>query len=282
MQGFRSFPQPLAADKVRGKPEKFADFYTQATLFWHSQSEIEKAHIIRGFRFELSKVQVPAIRERVLSMIANVDAQLVSSVAEGLGLPVPEPMTKVLDDPARPEVTVSPALSLLANAGDGRLATRHIAILLADGMEGDGLEKLSEGLAQLGAVVRHVGTHLGSITTSEEESIEVDATLESTPSVLYDAVVVPGGQQAADSLSGLGQAVEFIKDQYRHCKPLLILGEGSGLLESARIPTALPNGDPDPGLLLYPHGLEKDTVDSFAAAIAKHRHFERAVDPPPV
>ena len=63
VDGFRSFPQPIADDKVRGKPEKFADHYTQATLFWNSQSAIEKAHIIRGFRFELTKVQVPAVRE---------------------------------------------------------------------------------------------------------------------------------------------------------------------------------------------------------------------------
>src|SRR3979409_841927 len=50
MQGFATFPQPINDDKVRGKPEKFADHYTQATLFWNSQSAIEKAHIIRGFR----------------------------------------------------------------------------------------------------------------------------------------------------------------------------------------------------------------------------------------
>jgi catalase len=72
MKGFTSFPEPLHEDKVRGKPEKFADHYSQATLFWNSQTPVEKAHIIRAFRFELTKVQVRAVRERVVAMIGNV------------------------------------------------------------------------------------------------------------------------------------------------------------------------------------------------------------------
>ena len=72
--GFTSFPQPMEEDKVRGKPEKFADHYTQAALFYNSQTPVEQAHIVRAFRFELTKVQVPAIRERVVSQLANVNA----------------------------------------------------------------------------------------------------------------------------------------------------------------------------------------------------------------
>ena len=60
--GFSSFPEPLDGNQVRGKPERFADHYTQATLFWNSQTAVEKAHIIRGFRFELSRAQIPAVR----------------------------------------------------------------------------------------------------------------------------------------------------------------------------------------------------------------------------
>ena len=85
--GFTSFPEPIADDKVRGKPEKFADHYSQATLFWNSQTPYEKAHIVRGFRFELTKVQVPAIRERTVSMLRNVSDELAQAVADGLGHP---------------------------------------------------------------------------------------------------------------------------------------------------------------------------------------------------
>src|SRR5581483_4173501 len=76
MAGFTSFREPIQADKLRGHPERFADHYTQARLFWNSQTAVEQAHILRGFRFELSRVQVPAIRRRVVSMLANVDGTL--------------------------------------------------------------------------------------------------------------------------------------------------------------------------------------------------------------
>jgi catalase len=282
VQGFQSFPQPIADDKVRGKPEKFADHYTQATLFWNSQSPIEKAHIIRGFRFELTKVQVPAVRERVLSMIANVDAELVKAVAQGLGVKVPKAMPKVLAKVAKPEITASPALSLFALPGDGSLATRHIAILVADGVEEKSLRAVHDGLTKLGAVVRYVGPRLGSVSTSDGGSIDVDATLESTPSVLYDAVVIPAGKAASKALGNVGQAPEFLKDQYRHCKPMLVLGEGEALLQNAGIPDMLPSGQDDPGLLICAGALQKQSIARFAAAIAKHRHFERAMEPPSV
>ena len=90
-RGFTSFPEPIAADKVRGKPEKFGDHYSQATLFWNSQTPYEKAHIIRAFRFELTKVQVPAIRERTVSMLRNVSDELAKPVADALGLEAAAP-----------------------------------------------------------------------------------------------------------------------------------------------------------------------------------------------
>lgn len=282
VEGFRSFPQPIADDKVRGKPEKFADHYTQATLFWNSQSAIEKAHIIRGFRFELTKVQVPAVRERVLSMIANVDAELVKAVAQGLGLTVPKAMPKALAKLAKPEVSVSAALSLFALPGDGNLATRHVAFLVADGVEAKSLKTVFDSLTKLGAVARYVGARLGSVATSEGGTLVVDVTLETTPAVLYDAVVVPAGKAAVEALGNIGQTPEFLKDQYRHCKPILVLGEGADLLQNAGIPMTLASGEPDPGLVIAEKGLQKDTVSKFTQAIAKHRHFERAMDPPEV
>ena len=133
--GFTSFPEPIAADKVRGKPEKFGDHYSQATLFWNSQTPYEKAHIVRAFRFELTKVQVPAIRERTVSMLRNVSDELAKPVADGLGIELPRPMPRVIEPPA-PEVNRSPALSLTARPGDGSIRGRRIAILVAPGVEG--------------------------------------------------------------------------------------------------------------------------------------------------
>ena len=233
-QGFSSFMEPMAGDKVRAKPEKFADHYSQATLFWNSQTPYEKAHIVRGFRFELTKVQVPAIRERTVSMLRNVSDELAQAVADGLGIPLPKPMPRLMEPP-RIEVEASPALSLSARPGDGSIRGRRIAILLAPGVEADSVRETQDTLVKAGAVVRLVAARLGAAETADGAgSLEADATLETMPSVLFDAVVVPDGKQAAKHLALLGQALEFIKDQYRHCKADPHVGCGRGRWSRAR------------------------------------------------
>jgi catalase len=276
-RGFTSFPQPIADDKVRGKPEKFADHYTQATLFWNSQSPVEKAHIVRGFRFELSKVQTPAVRERVLAQIANVDAELVARVAEGLGVEVPPALPLVID-PEEPEVRESRALSLLARPGDGRIATRKIAILVAAGVDGEGAMAIHQALTDKGAVPRIVAVRLGGVESATGDALDPDATFENMPSVLFDAVVIPDGPLAAEALAGLGQACEFVKDQFRHCKAILAVGAGRALLEKAGIPL---DGS-DPALIVAPSGKAAPALKAFITAIANHRNWDRVLDPPPV
>ena len=282
MRGFTSFPQGLEGDKVRGKPEKFADHYTQARLFWASQTPVEQAHIVRAYRFELTRVQTPAVRERVVSQLANVADELAARVAQGLGIPVPAALPRVLESPPQPEVERSPALSLLARPGDGSIAGRRIAILVAHGVEAGGANAVHGALTEAGAVPRFVGARLGMVEGAGGESIEVVLTLETAPSVLFDALVVPDGDLAIETLRAEGHAVEFVKDQYRHCKPLLVLGAGVALLSKAGVPTLLPGGQPDPGILSVKGVGRTPPIDQFIQAIAKHRHFERQIDPPPV
>ncbi|MDB4943345.1 MAG: Catalase [Labilithrix sp.] len=280
--GFTSFREPIADEKVRGNPERFAEHFAQATLFWNSQTPVEKAHIIRAYRFELTRVQVPAIRKRMLSLLANVADDLVEAVAEGLGMEVPEPMPRAAKKPLKPEVTTSKALSLYARPGIGNIATRRIAILVANGVDGEQAQTLHDGLAKLGAVPRYIGVRLGTVTTADGDTIEVEGTLETMPSVLFDAVAVPDGKDAIDILGNVGHALEFLKDQYRHAKPILALGAGTALVENAAIPLVLPSGKPDPGLLVGKHASSKKALAAFVEAIARHRHHEREMDPPEV
>jgi catalase len=278
--GFTSFPEPIAEDKVRGKPEKFGDHYTQAALFYDSQSPIERAHIVRAFRFELTKVQVPAIRERVVSQLVNVDAGLAKAVAEGLGIEVPDAQPAVRPRNPKPEVKVSPALSLLARPGDGSIRTRCIALLVAPGVNGASLDALHKKLSIEGAVPRYVGLRLGTVKAADGKVIDVEVTLETAPSVVFDAMVIPDGELGVQTLIKSGQAVEFVKDQFRHAKTILALGAGDQLLDAANIPATLPSGNADPGLLRSSDANQAATA--FIAAVAKHRHFERQSDPPSV
>jgi catalase len=280
--GFTSFREPVGGDKVRGKPERFADHYSQATLFWKSQTPVEKAHIIRGFRFELTKVQVPAIRQRVVAMLANVDAGLAQTLAGQLGMALPDAMPKALKRAPRPEIEVSPALSLFARPGDGSIRTRRVAILVADGVDGPAAEALHAGLAEQGAVPRYIGPRLGAVRTEQGDTLQVEVTLETMPSVLFDAAAVPGGKPAVKILGNLGHALEFIMEQYRHAKPILALGAGADLIENAGASAALPSGKPDPGVLIGKDATAADLLADFVKAIARHRHHEREMDPPEV
>jgi catalase len=279
--GFVSVPEPIEAGqhKVRGKAERFADHYTQATLFWNSQSPVEQSHIINAFRFELSRVQTPAVRERMVSGLMNVAPELAEAVAKGLGLrEMPSPMPKVLQKAVKPEVSRSPALSLLARPGDKSIRARRVAILVADGFKGAELMAVADRLTAEGAVPRFLSSRLGSVAGDGGETIEVDGTLEALPSVLFDAMVLTDGADAVRALAADGRTLEFLKDQYRHCKPVLALGAASELIERANIPVTLPSGKADPGLLVGPAA----SVAAFVAAIAAHRHFARETDPPRV
>ena len=293
MKGFVSFPEPVAEDKVRGKPEKFADHYSQATLFWKSQTPVEQNHIVGAFRFELSRVQVQAIRERVLSQLANVASELAARVAEGLGVPVPPAMPTVLGTLPKSAVAVSPKLSLTARPGDGGVAGRKVALLVCDGVDDVALRTVYQALADAGAAPRFVGARLGVVTPASGKAIHVEISAEAAPSVLWDAVVVPGAASAQQSLAKLGMVKEFLRDQYRHCKPILDLGEEPSLLRAAGIPLALDDGRPDLGLVLASDqpsakgkkgqaGPTETLAASFIAALGKHRHYERDRDPPAV
>ena len=171
-------------------------------------------------------------------------------MAAGLGIrEMPAPMPKVLTRNVTPEVSVSPALSLFARPGDGSIRTRRVAILVADGCDGEPLVALADRLTSEGAVPRFVSTTLGAVQPAAGDAIEVDVSLEAAPAVLYDAVVLPDGAEAVNALRADGRTLEFIKDQYRHCKPILALGASDQLLDGLRDRPALPDGQPDPGLI---------------------------------
>jgi catalase len=283
--GFSSFakaiePNNSPVDKVRGKPEKFAEHYAQAKLFFESQTEVEKAHIRGAFRFELTKLTVPAIRVRMVSSLLNVSKELAAGLAGDLGIELPEPMPRATKTAAKVEIAASPALSLEALPGDGSVATRKIAILLADGLESKPVTDLIEALNGAGAVTRLLGSRLGTVRSEDDEPLEIDATLENSPAVLFDALVLPGGREAVDTLCRDGRTLEFVKDQYRHCKTILALGDSSRILNKAGIPLTLPSGDADRGLLMEGQKGTAANAHSFIAAVGRHRHVERDRDPP--
>ena len=283
-QGFTSIARRLdakeSAGKVRIKPEKFADHYTQARLFFESQSPVEQAHIGNAFRFELSKVTVPAIRERMVASLRNAVPALAERLAQDLGMELPAPMPQALANPARPEVERSPALSLMARPGDGSVRTRKVAILIADGVESASLGKVISSLVAAGAMPRLVGARLGTYVGIGGEKFAADATMENAPGFLFDALVLPDGQGAVEALDADAHTLEFVRVQYWHCKTILAFGTSEALLTEAQIPLALPDGSPDTGLILADAVGPEAAIADFIGALGVHRHFGRENDPP--
>ena len=285
-QGFVTVPARLAAQeeagKVRGKPEKFADHYTQATLFFESQTPVEQAHIAAGFRFELSKLTVPAIRERVVAMLRNASEALAQRVADGLGMTdLPDPLPKALEHPATPEITHSPALSLTARPGDGSVKARKIAILVAPGSAGKSAIAVQAALLAQGAVPRFVAPRIGEIQTSDGVAINADASMENEPGFLFDALVLADGSEGVAVLAKDGNTMDFIKCQYRHCKAIMAIGAARSLLKAAAVSPKLPNGKQDAGVISASADVGK-SLEAFIKAVAMHRHPDRETDPPSV
>jgi catalase len=270
MNGFTSFPEMVAADKVRGKAELFADHYSQANLFWISQTPVEQQHIINAFRFELSRVQTQAIRERVVSLLVNIDARLATAVATGLGFPVPAgaPLASKLPPPT---FEPSHALSLLGHPGDGSIKTRRVAIIVADGVDTDSARNLYRALLKEQAVPRFVGVQLGQL----DDGVNIDATLEATPSVLYDAVILPDGVTAVAKLLKVGLTLEFLRDQYRHGKPILAFAAAQPLLDKAEISATLPSGAEDRGVIVCDAQNVGAALKKFIEVLGTHRVMER-------
>ncbi|MDO9405568.1 MAG: catalase [Polaromonas sp.] len=283
-QGFVSVAASISSKeeqgKVRAKPEKFADHYTQATLFLDSQTAVEKAHIAAAFRFELSKLTVPAIRERVVALLRNVSEELAQEVAQGIGMAqLPEPLPRALENPAEPEVTHSAALSLMARPGDGSITARKIAILVANGSVGESATGVHAALFAQGAVPRFVAPRIGPVATSDGMAIDADASMENEPGFLFDALVIADGEDGVAALSRDGHTMEFIQNQYRHCKAIFAIGAASSLLDKAGVAPTLPGGDADPGIVV---AAAREGLDAFVAAVAAHRHPARETDPPVV
>ena len=276
--GFVSYPQALEGTAVRGRPEKFADHYTQATLYFESLTAVEQAHLAGGFRFELSKLTVPAIRERVVASLVNVSPELAATVAAGLGIAVPEAMARVLPNPTPPEILRSPSLSLSALPGEGGVRSRKVAILVADGVEGGSLRTLRAALIEAGAVPLLIARRIGGVKTADGDELDAGGSFENAAPVLFDAVVLPDGEAGVAALASEEGALDFIRQQFRHGKTLLALGAGASLLDQAGIlPSAAataPTGG-DPGVLRAPVADLDAATARFIAAVARHRHPAR-------
>lgn len=191
--GFRSFPQPVEGTKVRIRAETFADHYSQARLFFRSQTNIEQAHLASALVFELSKVTLEHVRARVLGNLQNVDASLAQRVADGLGVTLP-PASAPASAPF--DMDDSPALRIVGKYPD-TLKGRAVGILVTDGADGAVVEAVRAAAEADGATVKIVAPKIGGVTLKGGKKLKADGQLAGTPSVVFDAVALVLSEEAA-------------------------------------------------------------------------------------
>ncbi|GJH04163.1 catalase HPII [Paraburkholderia terrae] len=257
--GFESYPEPMEGTKIRVRSESFADHFSQAALFYQSMSDVEKEHIALAYQFELGKVTKPEIRARVVNeILANFDAGLAATVAEGLGLPKPAKGAR-----AAGKQQPSPALSLL-NRGVPGIKTRKIAVLAAPGSDGAAIKSVQAALKSQGATPLLVSPTLAAI-----DGMNPDATISGMPSIMFDGVVVVGGAQGAKALAQSGDARHFVLEAFRHLKAIAATGAGKDVLSAAHLPE---KGD---GVFIGDDGKVEAVLKPFIEAMGQHRVWAR-------
>ena len=285
--GFSSFNERVDAHKIRGRSESFNDHFGQAKLFFNSQTPTEKSHIVKALRFELGKVETTAIRIRVLGLLSQIDQKLAEQVAIGLGALVPAEPERPMNHGVSPEnemgsqesqtvrqsVTSSNALSMINNPTNSEtIASRKIAIICSEGVSEVCIANVKAALLLENAKGFIIAPNLGSLKTEENGSVKVDLSFLTASSVLFDAVYIPHGSNAA-KLSNNDDVNEFLNDAYKHCKVIAADGEGQKVITESYLSSKIDKNDG--GIILANDKGSQQFAQQFIAAMCKHRIWER-------
>ena len=231
-------------EKLRVRPERFADHFTQARQFYLSQTPVEQAHIVSALIFELSKCELKHIRVRQLSQLRNIDEDLAQRVANGLAMDLPPPAAA-----AKPAVKVPPsdALSIIKQSKHSPKG-RKLGILVTDGADGNTVEALRSAATAQGATVMVVCPKVGGPVLASGRQMEADALLDGAPSVIFDGVAVVASAAGAAELARNKAAIDWVSDAFAHLKAIAATPEAQALLQKANVePDAfvLEAGSPD-------------------------------------
>ena len=261
MQAFSTYREKVDGHKVRERSPSFADHFSQATLFWNSMADWEKKHIAEAISFELNQCEVDTVRSRVLNeLFVNVADDLAEMISKNTGIPI------TAKRHSKPHNKTSSALSM--NKLAPNLKGRRVAIIVADGVDGAQVSRVVTFLKTEGAVGEIVAKTPGIVKGADGRELKVDRPAPNAPSVLYDAVVIPGGP-SAEIVAKQALVVQFVREAFSHYKPIAAIGDGVVLLDAAKLDKFAP------GMITVS---EEDFIDALKIAMLKHRHFEREVE----
>ncbi|KAJ5309101.1 hypothetical protein PENANT_c020G10551 [Penicillium antarcticum] len=288
--GFTSYPEKQQGIKQRALSDKFKEHYNQAQLFYNSLSEIEKMHVAKAFSFELDHCDDPVVYKRMTERLAAISLELAQTVATNVGGDTP---TKALREN---KGLKSKGLSQLEYMPEKpTIATRRIAILLADGFDFNQYTTMKEALQAQNAFVFTIGAQRQGVTSGSGQKVVPDHFFTGMRSTLFDAVFVPGGKHI-EALSKNGVAKHWISESFAHLKAIAgandavpfiqrqinlpeveVAQSGTSLKESYGVVT----GHGDAASLLKVGKIAPDAkglAEQFIWHISRHRNWARELD----
>jgi catalase len=258
--GYVQIARPIEGEAVRGNPVSFEDHFSQAAMFYRSLTPLEQAHIAEAFTFELGKCYEKAVKQRQLTVLAQVDTELCETVASGLGLSAPTGKPPTAD-----ELTLSPALSQIVDV-PGPIVGRKIGVVADEKSDLAGIAKLRDAAEQQGAEVLVIAPNGGELRRGQRVEI-VERTFATARSVEFDAILVAGRTEPTNNI----RATVLLQEAYRHCKAMAAWGDGDAQLTSVGIPLDGPG-------VSTGETVDKTFTSTLVAALGLHRAWERADD----
>ncbi|WP_312825968.1 catalase [Epilithonimonas sp.] len=284
--GFASQAERVDGHKVRARSQSFVDHYSQAKLFYNSQSEPEKVHLQKALIFELSKVTIPAIRERLVGQLLFIDKELASIVAKKVGVDVvklkqpngsipADINSKTLQSKERePSISTSEALSMKNTVKDS-IESRVIGFIMEDGVNTDNVQNLKSKLEKEGAVVQIIAGSLSPVKADDGTVFKPMHSLTSTASVCFDALYLCSGKKSSDNLLNIENkpgTIHFVNEAYKHCKAIYFGKDTDAIYKASQVNS---KSHEDPAIVTSD---VKNADESFIQAIANHRVWELEIE----
>jgi catalase len=242
-RGFRTLAaqegEGETGQKLRLRPESFADHYSQARQFYRSMSKPEQRHIQNALAFELSKVETPAIRHRMLGHLSLIEQTLAHAVGTAIGMEG----ERVEITPYRAPIDLdpSPALSLVGKAKP-TLKGRKLGALVTDGADGDELAALRDALEKEGAELAIVAPRIGGVNLESGKHLAADMAMSGAPSVFFDAVAIFASAEGVKALLKNSAAIDWVRDAFGHLKVIGHTATAQPLFAKAGIAEDLDEG----------------------------------------
>ena len=220
-RGFTTSERPMEGGPIRARSESFSDHYSQARLFFRSITPPEQKHLANALTFELGKVETEAIRLRMLGHLLLIDKDLANTVIGALG--AEGKADKITPAKAPIDLKPSPALRLYGKFPP-TLEGRKVGVLLGAGFDAEIKKDLVAQIESEKAKAAIVTCKIQGEVDAHGQLVPADMALRSSPSVLFDAVVILAGPDGDKKLASDPNAIGFVMDAVRHCKAVGFAG----------------------------------------------------------